>query len=1472
MTQKLKLMVLSYVIIISIIFSPNVTGHAISSPHNKEPTIINHSDATIPDSKTNILPTKTNNATTRKNSNYNHERQYSANKQTTTEILTQSQTRPLKNYQMFEAKFRWYDINPLLIKSSPFIGITKESHDLQLSGDDVYTTVKLPFTFPFYDQYFTVVNVSSNGWLSFNTTNPTRFWSSDFPSSERDFQYVIAPFLDDLRAEDNIYYITTQNYVIFYYEKIYHLNGAPVGTFQVVLHANGTIEFNYLHIKAVDSTMIGLNYGDGFHYNIYPDEKLENIRNFSLVFYYDTFPHDLGVSIDLPDFKTIRLNETYNVVAKVQNSGQMDETTASIQFSLYLDGTQVATTATNDLAVSQTLNLNYLWTPTTFRTYNFTGIVTMANSDNNLRNNVVTKLFSVENPNQSYIEIYVQDSTTHIPINGAQITLYNDATNTIVAIGSTDSNGFYNFTNLHFGKYYLSINKSGYYPYTQPWSFYLNFIGSHTDFYANLVSLNSNQQLAYLQGYVYNSSDNIPLASAEIRLYDQLTNQLIQKTYSDINGFYNLTNIPIGRYYLHANLTTRMLGYRTFYSIYSYGEYNFDIYLFSGVISGYVFNATTNSIVNSSVNIYIVDSVNSNIISIITPDASGYYNITLPAGIYDIFANTTDSYSPIYRVGISNDQTYTRDLYLSPITIPLNSSYVEVNVHDSATSSPISSVRINVYQRVLNPSRYCYCYSEILVQTGLTDTNGFYNVTGLYAGFEYTIEVLTPQNYYDRQYNRHFYYFDRIGAFNMLYIDYIPTTIVENSNAIYGNVYNYGNGTPIQNANVSLFERHTNTLILEVTTDSNGAFTITNLSRGDYYLLVSADTYFSPEIRDVSFGYVNESVYFSIELVSLSEGWRLGYIDGYIFDYTNNTPLANAEILFYREIGNQYQLIQVAQTDVNGYYNVSLPSGSYAIITNISNYYPTYDSRSIWVGGHSTADFFVRPLTTDSQYLTTFYGFVYDEGTQDPIANASITVYLRPSSFSDLDVIVLTTYTNASGYYSFSLPGGNYRIVFTAEMYSTYVFWWYASGAGDTRQTSVWLRPPPSFQINDPLNGTLVNGAMVYMRLYFPIWFYWYTLDYIDVFVNGTYVTTIDNPKEFGFYVPIFQNGTNEISLHAWWLDGKSFNTTVVVNATNVIPLLQPQIGDVLTWSITNHQGLDYVFNFTFDYWVTQYEINVSLAYAKYKNGTPIETNQYWLVVNILNGYIPKSNMWWKYQHFYFITGYASSKDVWSIPLWKWSSIIDFRSDVDTTWNGFPTKLFRRDMPSGEYAQAEILDSGLLVTFVYSISNVNLTGEIVYTSLKLDSINPKISQPPDISYVVGSTEQYIYWTLSDDNPSYFTIYRNNTLIKNSSWWFSGMTVAVNIDGLSVGIYNFTIIAYDAFDNKASDTVIVTVLAASETAPTSTSTPTSITSGGSQPPRTVIQISTPGNTVLTSLLALIGIVSIVLIRRRRAKNL
>jgi hypothetical protein len=42
------------------------------------------------------------------------------------------------------------------------------------SGDDVTTNIALPFTFSFYSQNFTSVNVSSNGNLQF-TSNSTAF-------------------------------------------------------------------------------------------------------------------------------------------------------------------------------------------------------------------------------------------------------------------------------------------------------------------------------------------------------------------------------------------------------------------------------------------------------------------------------------------------------------------------------------------------------------------------------------------------------------------------------------------------------------------------------------------------------------------------------------------------------------------------------------------------------------------------------------------------------------------------------------------------------------------------------------------------------------------------------------------------------------------------------------------------------------------------------------------------------------------------------------------------------------------------------------------------------------------------------------------------------------------------------------------------------------------------------------------------
>ena len=82
--------------------------------------------------------------------------------------------------------------------------------------------------------------------------------------------------------------------------------------------------------------------------------------------------------------------------------------------------------------------------------------------------------------------------------------------------------------------------------------------------------------------------------------------------------------------------------------------------------------------------------------------------------------------------------------------------------------------------------------------------------------------------------------------------------------------------------------------------------------------------------------------------------------------------------------------------------------------------------------------------------------------------------------------------------------------------------------------------------------------------------------------------------------------------------------------------------------------------------------------------------------------------------------------------------------------------------------------------------------------------------PALTSYVQGSTGNQLSWTATDNNPSNFTIYRNGTTISSGSW-SSGTPITVTIDGLSTGVYNFTIVVRDYGNQNVSSTLFFTVI-------------------------------------------------------------
>lgn len=87
--------------------------------------------------------------------------------------------------------------------------------------------------------------------------------------------------------------------------------------------------------------------------------------------------------------------------------------------------------------------------------------------------------------------------------------------------------------------------------------------------------------------------------------------------------------------------------------------------------------------------------------------------------------------------------------------------------------------------------------------------------------------------------------------------------------------------------------------------------------------------------------------------------------------------------------------------------------------------------------------------------------------------------------------------------------------------------------------------------------------------------------------------------------------------------------------------------------------------------------------------------------------------------------------------------------------------------------------------------------------------SPYITPQDDISYIFGSVDNEIVWTVSDSNPDTYVIYRDANLIESDIW--SNGTISIDVDGLTLGKHNFTIVISDTTGFSASDTVFVDVV-------------------------------------------------------------
>jgi len=117
-----------------------------------------------------------------------------------------------------------------------------------------------------------------------------------------------------------------------------------------------------------------------------------------------------------------------------------------------------------------------------------------------------------------------------------------------------------------------------------------------------------------------------------------------------------------------------------------------------------------------------------------------------------------------------------------------------------------------------------------------------------------------------------------------------------------------------------------------------------------------------------------------------------------------------------------------------------------------------------------------------------------------------------------------------------------------------------------------------------------------------------------------------------------------------------------------------------------------------------------------------------------------------------------------------------------------------------------------------------VTSDIVVVYV-VDNTVATVNNPSDIFYLVGTTGNEIIWDVSDLSPGVYNITRDGSVVVTTTTWTNG-SIIVNIDGLNVGIYNFTIHLYDLYGNMVTDAVIIGITAVPDTSdPPSDTTPT-----------------------------------------------
>jgi len=168
---------------------------------------------------------------------------------------------------------------------------------------------------------------------------------------------------------------------------------------------------------------------------------------------------------------------------------------------------------------------------------------------------------------------------------------------------------------------------------------------------------------------------------------------------------------------------------------------------------------------------------------------------------------------------------------------------------------------------------------------------------------------------------------------------------------------------------------------------------------------------------------------------------------------------------------------------------------------------------------------------------------------------------------------------------------------------------------------------------------------------------------------------------------------------------------------------------------------------------------------------------------------------------------------------------------------------------------------------VYATDQASNSAYANFTFL-VDGTAPTVDALEDISFYEGTTGHEIAWSASDVHPDSYVIYKNGTLYDTGDWTDTGDVITVDLDQLSLGTFNFTVVFTDEVGNTGTDTVMVTVLMESTTTTTTTETSTTTTTTSTTTTPPPIELDDTLLLVVGASAAAIVVVIVVMMLRRK----